>query len=404
MTFANTCRAAGTSAAATSAAATASGDASGTRIWFNLLATSNTAAGGGATTVQAVSVSSGGIDASATDSSAAHATSAAASVSSGDYSSASISVTPETSLVQSAAYPEGSQMGTDLVLSNPSDDCKCGYSISSLNGEYFPFKFAYTFSALSDGDAKDGLAAAGWVVNDGKYVGGAANGNRCWGNKGNVYIDSGDLVLTVPKNQRANPHMECAEIAFNETNLFEGVFQTEALLSGVDGTCQAFWLNHSISTQYADELDIEVISSTIDTDGVWYSNWPPNGDLTHIKLEPNNPDGLISAHTHVPFPDISTNDPRKTYNNYTIAWLSSSTTRYYNGAKQDSPTENQPEHTMIFTINNWSNGGSGWTHGPPAGEDSNLRVKSVLLYYRTQDIRDMAALDSSCTVRDVCKV
>lgn len=235
ITFANTCRAAGTSAVAT-----ASGDALGTRIWINLLATSNTAAGGGATTDHAVSVSSGGIDASATDSSVAHATSAAASVSSGDHSSASGSVTLGVSFVQTAPYPEGSQMGTDLVLSNPSDDCKCGYSISSLNGEYFPYKFAYTFSALSDGDAKDGLAAAGWVVNDGKYVGGAANGNRCWGNKGNVNIDSGDLVLTVPKDQTANPHMECAEIAFNETNLFEGVFQTEALLSGVDGTCQAF--------------------------------------------------------------------------------------------------------------------------------------------------------------------
>lgn len=235
MTFANTCRAAGTSAVAT-----ASGDALGTRIWFNLFATLNTAAGGGATTVQAASVTSGGIDASATDSSAAHATLAAASVSSGDHCSVSRSVTPGTSLVQSAAYPKGSQMGTDLVLSNPSEDCKCGYSISSLNDEYFPYKFAYTFSVLSDGDAKDGLDAAGWVVNDGKYVGGAANGNRCWGNKDNVNIHSGDLVLTVPKDQTANPHMECAEIAFNETNLFEGVFQTEALLSGVDGTCQAF--------------------------------------------------------------------------------------------------------------------------------------------------------------------
>ncbi|WVO24793.1 uncharacterized protein IAS62_006170 [Cryptococcus decagattii] len=314
MTFANTCPAAGTSAVAT-----ASGDALGTGIWFN------------------------------TDSSAAHATLAAASVLSGDHSSVSRSATPETSLVQSAAYPQRSQMGTDLVLSNPFKDCECGYSISSLNNEYFPYKFAYTFSALSDGDAKDGLAAAGWVVNDGKY-----------------------------------------------------------------------WLNHSISTQYADELDIEVISSTIDTDGVWYSNWPPNGN-------PNNPDGLTSAHTHVPFPDISTNDPRKTYNNYTIAWLSSSTTRYYNGVKQDSPTENrksytlnsllktgqlicptyefvEPEHTMIFTINNWSNGGTGWTHGPPTGEDSDLRIKSVLLYYRTQDVWDMAALDSSCTDSDVCKV
>ncbi|KIR56786.1 hypothetical protein I315_00973 [Cryptococcus gattii Ru294] len=282
MTFANTCRAAGTSAVATAS----SGDASGTRTWFNLLAPWNTAAGGGATTVQAASISSGGIDASATDSSAAHATLAAASVSSGDHFSASSSVTPGTSLVQSAAYPKGSQMGTDLVLSNPSEDCKCGYSISSLNDEYFPFKFAYTFSALSDGDAKDGLAAAGWVVNDGKGV------------------SDGGVVE-------------------------RGGWDLSGFLRQL----------------------IPMASGTI------------TGPLTEI-----------------------------------------STTRYYNGAKQDSPTENQPEHTMIFTINNWSNGGTGWTHGPPAGEDSNLRVKSVLLYYRTHDVRDMAALDSSCTVSNVCKV
>lgn len=234
-TFANTCRAAG---------AASSSDASGMSvIGNNLLASSNTAAGGAGTTAKAASVSSGGGSAvSATDSSAASAaTSAAESVFSGDHSSsASTSVSARSSSAQSAAYPQGSQMGTDLVLSNPSGDCKCGYSISSLNDEYFPYKFAYTFSALSDGNARDGLAAAGWVVNDGKYVGGAANGNRCWGNKDNVNIDSGDLVLTVPKDQTASPNMECAEIAFNETNLFEGVFQTEALLSGVDGTCQAF--------------------------------------------------------------------------------------------------------------------------------------------------------------------
>lgn len=243
-TFANTCRAADAGTSATTAAAAASSsDASGTSvIGNNLLASSNTAAGGAGTTAKAASVSNGGGSAvSATDSSAASAaTSAAESVFSGDHSSASTSVSARSSSAQSAAYPQGSQMGTDLVLSNPSDDCKCGYSISSLNDEYFPYKFAYTFSALSDGNARDGLAAAGWVVNDGKYVGGAANGNRCWGNKDNVNIDSGDLVLTVPKDQTASPNMECAEIAFNETNLFEGVFQTEALLSGVDGTCQAF--------------------------------------------------------------------------------------------------------------------------------------------------------------------
>ncbi|ODO08337.1 hypothetical protein L198_00061 [Cryptococcus wingfieldii CBS 7118] len=357
--------------------------------------TGQTAASGGASgdagdTDIAAAATSATLALSLAASDAANATSTASTAATSGSASASSSGT------STADDPMGTQVGTDLVLGEASEDCKCGYKVSSLNDQYFPYQFSFAFSSVDDGSA-DSLADQKWVLNDGDFVGGAANGNRCWGKKDNLYIDGGNLVLKVPKDQTASPNMECAEIAFEETNITGGIFQTTAMLSGVDGTCQAFWLNHSIATQYADEVDIEVISSTIDTDGIWYSNWPPNGD-------PNTPDDLSSAHTNVVVPDIDSSDPRKTYNNYTIAWLDDSTNRYYNGAKQDSPTDNQPEHSMMFVINNWSNGGSGWTLGPPTGEDSLLKVKSVLLYYKTADKTQMSDLGGDCQESDVCTV
>ncbi|WVQ77884.1 hypothetical protein IAR50_007589 [Cryptococcus sp. DSM 104548] len=368
----------------------ASGDAS---------AVTSTDSGGASAIPAATSVSSGASgDASFGVSGAVSSGVSGASSGSGGASSAA-SATSGNAFASSTSTADermGAQAGTDLVLGEASDNCSCGYKISSLDNQYFPYKFSFAFSSVDDGDA-DALSDQKWVLNDGDIVGGAANGNRCWGRKDNIYIDGGDLVLKVPKNQTLSSNMSCAEIAFEETNITGGIFQTTAMLSGVDGTCQAFWLNHSIATQYADEVDIEVISSTIDTDGIWYSNWPPNGD-------PNDPDSLTSVHTNDAVPGLNNSDPRKTYNNYTIAWLDESTNRYYNGAKQDSPTDNQPEHSMIFVINNWSNGGSGWTLGPPTEEDSLLKVKSVLLYYKTANVSQMSDLGGDCQDSDVCTV
>lgn len=91
-------------------------------------------------------------------------------------------------------------MGIDFVFFNFLDDCKCGYFIFLFNDEYFFYKFVYIFFVFFDGNVRDGFVVVGWLVNDGKYVGGVVNGNRCWGNKDNVNIDLGDLVLIVLKD------------------------------------------------------------------------------------------------------------------------------------------------------------------------------------------------------------
>ncbi|WVN91084.1 uncharacterized protein L203_106331 [Cryptococcus depauperatus CBS 7841] len=301
--------------------------------------------------------------------------------------------------------PGGSSKATPsdtLKLDEPQGDCKCGYSISSLGDIYFPYHFSFAFSSEKDrvfGSEKE-LSDKGWVVNEGRHAGGEGDSGLCLGRYKNLAIEKGDLVLTVPGGQTLNKNMGCAEIAHNAA-VFGGVFQTEAMISPVAGTCEAFWLNHTIPTQYADEVDIEILTGKIQSDGIYYTNWPPYGD-------PNNPSTMKSEFTKAPFPDLTNNDPTKTYNNYTIVWLNgdggkNETSRYFNGKFNQSPVANLPVHAMSFTINNWSNGSPGWSGGPPK-EDAHLRVKSVILYYKTEEVGTMEKLDKGCTKEKVCKV
>ncbi|WVQ79467.1 hypothetical protein IAT38_001566 [Cryptococcus sp. DSM 104549] len=293
--------------------------------------------------------------------------------------------------------------GGTLTLSAPTEDCSCGYTISSLNDVFFPYTFSFAFSSETDRtlSGPDDLSDKGWIVNEGRHAGGEGeNGNQCWGRYGNMAIESGDLVLTVPGGQELSSNMSCAEISYGEA-VTGGVFQTEAMISNVAGTCEAFWLNHTIADMYADEVDIELLTGKLESDGIYYTNWPPFGN-------PNDPTTLQSNYTQVPFPDMTSNDPTSTYNNYTIVWLNgddgqNATMRYFNGAQHDSPTTNLPVHPMNFTINNWMNGAAGWSGGPPT-EDAHLRVKNVILYYKTESVATMIDLSSSCTTDDVCKV
>ncbi|WVQ81453.1 hypothetical protein IAT38_003577 [Cryptococcus sp. DSM 104549] len=291
-----------------------------------------------------------------------------------------------------------------LSLSEPAANCSCGYSVQSLGGTYFPYRFAFAFSSETDrviSGVGDPLSEKGWVINDGRHAGGEGpNGTQCWGRAENLRIDAGDLVLRVPGGQELGGDMDCAEISHGES-VTMGVFQAEAKISEIAGTCEAFWLNHTIADTFADEVDIEILTGKIESDGIYFTNWPAFGN-------PNEPSTLQSNYTQVPFPDLANCDPTQTYNNYTIVWLSerngrNSTTRYYNGVAQDSPTTNLPVHPMNYTINNWMNGAQGWSGGPPT-EDADLRVKNVILYYRTETASSIGDLSSLCSSNDVCKV
>ncbi|OCF31341.1 hypothetical protein I317_01203 [Kwoniella heveanensis CBS 569] len=364
------------------------------------------------TGVDASSAPSGSASAPASGSASVSVTSDSAVVSPPISSSSGIAAVAGNSTASSAVDAPAATVGyshtgkfsgvPDLDLPDIGKDCECGYKVKSLDSFYFRKRFSFDFSSLPTQtfSSSDALLDKGWIIKDSSsHVGGPSDvGNQCLGDPSSLSIEEGALQLTVKAGQTLSSNMKCPEISHTDPAL-HGVFQAEMQLSAVEGTCQAFWLNHT-SEVTADELDIEVIGGTHKVmgaggagPGIYSTSWEPSDD-------PGKPNDIEHTHGLAPFPDIDTNDPTETFNKYTIAWLPSSQQRYYNGIAINTTTQYNAVNPMNATINNWSNGFAGWSGAFPT-TDSVLKVKTVLFYYNTETEFD---LKEGCSESDVCEV
>ncbi|KAF8149497.1 concanavalin A-like lectin/glucanase domain-containing protein [Crassisporium funariophilum] len=116
------------------------------------------------------------------------------------------------------------------------------------------------------------------------------------------------------------------------------------------------------------ETDIEILTSTIDTDsacvpkGVWVSNQ---------ALTPGTP----ASQETIPFAF----DPRADFHEYRIDWLPGSTTFFIDGVQISQKTTNVPTAVGPWIWNAWSNGDPCWSNGPPAA-DSITQIRSIEIY------------------------
>ncbi|WVQ93361.1 hypothetical protein IAU59_000429 [Kwoniella sp. CBS 9459] len=365
------------------------GDTAGATAPSNA-ATGTSAAVPGSSDVVSTSSASGGMPSSSDPAAVANGT---ASSSTG--ASAPVATDGQTHTGKFSGVP-------NLELQDIGKDCECGYKVKSLDSFYFRKRFSFDFGTLPTQtfQSADALVDQGWIIKDSaSHVGGPTEeGHQCLGDPSSLSIDGGALQLTVKSGQTLSSSMKCPEISHADPAL-HGVFQAEMQLSPVEGTCQAFWLNHT-SKLTADELDIEVIGGTHKVmgaggagPGIYSTSWEPTSD-------PNKPNDIIHTHGLEPFPDIETNDPTETFNKYTIAWLPTSQQRYYNGIAVNTTTQYNAVNPMNATLNNWSNGNPGWSGALPT-TDSVLKVKSVLFYYNTETEHD---LKEGCSEADVCEV
>ncbi|KAK6904554.1 hypothetical protein I203_105370 [Kwoniella mangroviensis CBS 8507] len=300
------------------------------------------------------------------------------------------------------------------------EDCKCGYKVSGLGDIYMPFKFQFNFSDIGDAgpfSGPDDLKQYGWRINQGHHAGGpSSNGTiwdeasgtlvddpiyQCLGDPGSVSIQGGNLHLTMKGGQTPSGEMKCPEIIHDNATLY-GIFQADIQLDNTPGTCQAFWMNHTIPGQYADELDIEALGGSMleptteqPLPGLWSTNWDPNGNPNE-PLDLNHTTGT-DGKSPTPFP----NDPTADFNSYIIAWVPGEySPRYYNGKEIASPSQYNAIHAQEATFNNWSNNNKWWSGTVPQS-DVTMKVRSVLFYYRTEEIQ---SLIDGCKEEDVCTV
>lgn len=69
---------------------------------------------------------------------------------------------------------------------------------------------------------------------------------------------------------------------------------------------------------------------------------------------------------------------------YRIDWTKNFTAFYLDGALQKKYTTNVPNKPGSWIWNNWANGDSSWSMGPPK-EDNIMKIQSIVMYYNTSN-------------------
>nr|OQO21013.1 hypothetical protein B0A51_12877 [Rachicladosporium sp. CCFEE 5018] len=172
-----------------------------------------------------------------------------------------------------------------------------------------------------------------------------------------------------------------AELATNRTDILYGTFRVWMKVTGVNGTCSAFfWYRND--TQ---EIDVEYLSK--------------NASIVNTILQ----SGAAAAHG---FDAAGTSTYQKynaglalsdEYHEYRYDWLPDRVNFYLDGVKISTYTENVPDAPGHLLLSHWSNGNVGWSMGPPA-EDAVLTVSYVKAYFNVTGSKEIPKCDSAPTV------
>lgn len=118
------------------------------------------------------------------------------------------------------------------------------------------------------------------------------------------------------------------------------------------------------------EIDIEWLSdANSESNGgsrkIWFTNQDANGDgqKTYQAVEPPS-------------------DATSVEHEYRVDWTDGRVQFFIDGEQKWETNEDVPTTGGPWVWNNWANGDSGWTFGPPA-EDTVFKIRKIEMYYDT---------------------
>ncbi|CUA78512.1 hypothetical protein RSOLAG22IIIB_07127 [Rhizoctonia solani] len=137
-------------------------------------------------------------------------------------------------------------------------------------------------------------------------------------------------------------------IGTTRSDILYGTFRMRATVPKVPGVCFGFFTYQS-DTQ---EADIEFLSS--DTD--YYQ-----------RVHQTNQPGLINGNTDLnAYKEVVIAGADFTaFHEHRLDWIPGSTKYYFDGSLKSTVSKNSPTVASSILANVWSDGGSGWTKGPP---------------------------------------
>ncbi|KAK0753272.1 glycoside hydrolase, family 16 [Schizothecium vesticola] len=274
-------------------------------------------------------------------------------------------------------------------------DCECGYALTldahppqpderHVFTELTESNFA-RLHAGGDGDIRRNTDWAPQAFNVSAERGRGAYGEMFSARNIDMLAGDGGLRLTVG-SELVRGMVPTAEVATRRLDMMWGTFRASMRLTGVEGTCAAFFWYFN-DTQ---EIDMEFLSKDFNHAN---GSYPVNLVLQSLEAAAANYD---ASHTgsfvraYLPF------DPTAGFHEYRIDYFAGRVRFYADGvvlAQMDGPAV--PVTAGHLIMRHWSNGNKLWSGGPPE-RDAAVVVKYVKAYFNSSSPKRQGDWERRC--------
>jgi len=194
-------------------------------------------------------------------------------------------------------------------------------------------------------------------------------------------FNSGLGLTTKAFTSASGNTIHSAEIDSKRSDIKYGTFRMRAQVPHIPGVCLGFFTYHqNADGSNVQETDIEFLSSDPD-----YSH------TIHYTNQPGTVNGNVDPNAyHV----VTTTVDLTAFQNHRFDWLPTISKFYVNGAQTTTLTKNVPQVGSTLIANVWSDGGSGWTKGPPT-QDAVGTIFHIYAYFNSTTLTE-ATFNSQC--------
>ncbi|KAK6425373.1 hypothetical protein LTR95_016277 [Oleoguttula sp. CCFEE 5521] len=276
--------------------------------------------------------------------------------------------------------------------------CECGFSLPTINStspSVFTHSIETDFLHISSATYA-GIENTPWqpqiwnqTSKQSRGVYGRANTlmniipnplpNGVWSGEGARGGDPG-LQLVVRKDV-VDGMVTGAELATNRTDILYGTFRVGMKVTGINGTCSAFfWYRndtHEIDVEYLSK-NTSIVNTILQSGAAAAQGFDAAGTSTYQKYDV----------------DLSLSDE---YHEYRYDWFPDRVDFYLDGTKVSTYNENVPDAPGHLLLSHWSNGNAGWSMGPP-GEDAVTTISYVKSYFNVTSGSEVPECDGGISV------
>ncbi|KAG9007059.1 hypothetical protein FRB94_014723 [Tulasnella sp. JGI-2019a] len=259
------------------------------------------------------------------------------------------------------AVPSGPLVARDST-------CPCGYKDS--NGAIWREGINADFTANYN-TALSNFGAQTWASNHGY-------GYNMQMTSSNVYPFNSGLALRTSAYSGGGT-IYTAELDSVRTDFLYGTFRMRAVVPTVPGVCFGFFTYNGATTPVS-EQDIEFLSS----DPTYYNT-------IHYTDQPGTVGGVVDPDAAAV---VTVSVDLTAFHEHRLDWTPTASKYYVDGALTKTITKNVPKVASSLLTNVWSDGGSGWTKGPPTA-DAVATIYYIKAYFNSTTLSE-ASFNSQC--------